>query len=253
MDLVRLLRPAPTGHNREAFAALVADKLRQTKTWEARLSQAGKNTDAEEKAESKAEVWRDLIGLALDHREGGIGYMALMKNLRNILEQAPDAVDDACRLLEDGERARKSLVLPFRAATAYTELQKTPGAERLLASLSRAVDNLLANVPRFSGRTAVIVDTSGSMKKQYNPELEDSKLPDRIASVFAATLYKANDADLLLFGDRTQGFVADRATPTLALAKQIESASLGGTDFHVIFKALADSGVAYDRLVILTD
>jgi 60 kDa SS-A/Ro ribonucleoprotein len=65
-----------------------------------------------EKAELKAEAWAELL------RTRKIGYFALLRNLRNIAEQAPELVPTACELLTDERLIRKSLVLPFRFSTA---------------------------------------------------------------------------------------------------------------------------------------
>ena len=62
-----------------------------------------------------------------------IGYMALVRNPRNIIEDAPEVVYEACVMLLQPELVRKSRLLPFRFVTARNELEKlaqerTPGA-----------------------------------------------------------------------------------------------------------------------------
>jgi len=73
VDVVNLVHPKATDRNATALKELVADTLKSTDTWEAKLTQAGQTatTDAD-KAERKAAVWTELI------REGKLGYFALI-------------------------------------------------------------------------------------------------------------------------------------------------------------------------------
>lgn len=246
LDLVNMLHPKPNqGGNAEALKALVAGTLKQTDTWEARMSEIGQDIESD-KDQARKEAWGDMLRKAKANEEGGIGYFALLRNLRNIINQAPESVPLACELLADTDRARTSLVMPFRAATAYREIVQVAGGQRqaVLTALSRAVDALLANVPRFQGRTLIAVDCSGSMRDQNDGR------PAKIASVFGAVLYKANDADLCLFGRDAVWHSPDKATPTMALAEFIASYDGGGTDFKPIFQ---NAQTLYERIVILSD
>lgn len=256
VDAVNLLHPPHT----EALSALVNGSLAPAETWETQLTQAGQDAASDaDKAERKAEAWAKLI------RNRKIGYFALLRNLRNVLEQAPELVDDAVALLTDETLIRRSLVMPFRFRVALdaiegarpsfrqsvaTAFAKATGREvgtdddlrqKLVHALNVATDRSLANVPRFDGRTLVAVDCSGSMIGKSI----------KIASLFAAVLYKANRADLMLFsGDASyQSFNRDDATLTIAQRIE-EKAQWGGTNFHAIFQRADRS---YDRFVILSD
>ncbi|MEM7015062.1 MAG: TROVE domain-containing protein, partial [Verrucomicrobiota bacterium] len=234
VDAVNLVHPPHT----EALAALMNGSLKPANTWETKLTQAGQSAESDQdKSEKKAEAWTDLV------RSRKIGYFALLRNLRNILEQAPDLIDDVRQLLVDETLIRKSLVLPFRFLTALDALETSGlrNADKLMASISDAVDISLANVPRFEGRTLVAVDTSGSM----------SGKPIKIASLFASVLYKANDAEVILFSNSAEYATFNKRDTTLTIAKSIQDkANYGGTDFHAIFKK---ARAGYDRIIILSD
>lgn len=240
LDLVNMLHPKPNETNADALKALIAGTLKQTDTWESRMSEIGQEEG--DKDEARSEAWGDMLARAKANEKGGIGYFALLRNLRNILKQAPESLPLACELLVDVERARKSLVMPFRAATAYNEIMQVDGPNRqaILSVLSKAVDALLINVPRLDGRTLIAVDTSGSMQGR----------PVEIASVFAAVLVKANDADLMLFGADAVYATPDTSAPTLMIADAIKRHNGGGTDFKPIF---GRAKARYDRVVILSD
>ena len=76
VDIVNLVHPIPTTRNKTALNALVNDSLKNTKTWEAMLSQAGQQASNEEElGQLKADAWIELVSTRK------IGYFALLRNL----------------------------------------------------------------------------------------------------------------------------------------------------------------------------
>ncbi len=236
VDVVNLVHPKPTEKNRDALSALIGGTLKSTDTWEAKLTEAGKSAESDEdKAAAKAEAWAEMV------KSRKIGFMALLRNLRNILQCAPDVVDAACEMLVDEKLIRKSLVMPFRFNTAYEVIGARGDGGKVLSAISEALDKSLANVPELPGKTLVVLDDSGSMDGQ----------PIRIGSLFAAALYKAMDADFLRFSNDASYRSFDRRDTAMSIARQIVSGmAFGGTNFPSIFER-ANRG--YDRIIILSD
>jgi len=243
VDAVNLLHPPHS----EPLRKLVRDELAPAETWETKLTQAGaKAVDGateDEVAELKSAAWDELIA------SRKLGYFALLRNLRNILEQAPQCVDAAIEMLIDERLIRRSLVLPFRYLTAMEAVQssKLPRASSVLTALGVAIDTSLRNVPAFPGRTLVALDGSSSM----------SGRPLAIGSLFAAVLAKApyvagnGHADVMVFSNDAGGVILNYRDSTLSLTRAIASAApMGGTNFHAIFQRAT---AAYDRIVILSD
>jgi len=232
IDVVNLIHPRPNEKNKEALKLLVENKLTSSETWESELTKAGqKATNDEEKEEFKKDVWIKLIS------EKKIGYFALLRNLRNIFEQAPEIMDKALEMLIDENLIKKSLVLPFRFTTAYQELQQTNS--KVLKYVNKACDISLSNIPKFDGNTLVVLDVSGSMQGK----------PAEIGSLFSVALVKSNDADLIIFSDNAQYQVLNTDDSLITIANSIRFAS-GGTNFHSIFQ---EARKAYDRIIILSD
>lgn len=233
VDVINITHPQPT----EAINKLMAGELKSFDTWESELSAAGQNAKSEsEKSELKHGVWVKLI------KEHKIGYFALLRNLRNIMEQAPDVVPDALTMLTDESLIKKSLVLPFRFTTAYEEIEKINNGSivrDVLIALNKAVDISLSNVPKFDGDTLVVLDESGSM----------SGKPSQIGSLFSAILTKANNADLITFAESARYRNINPMDSTISIAKSLQFAG-GGTDFHSIFET---ANKKYDRIIILSD
>lgn len=230
VDAVNLTHP----QNSEAIAALVADTLRSSGTFESNISKAGQSGEAG----AKEKAWADLVN------SGKLGYMALLKNLRNIIEQAPETTDEAIKQLTSEKAIRKSLVLPFRYMTAGDEIGKIAGpeAKKVLAGLSRALDISAQNIPKFEGETAVFIDKSGSMQGDAITK----------SALFGAMLVKSNNADVILWDDKAETISLNPADSIPTLAGQIlaHCRYMGGTNIAVPFQEATRS---YNRILILTD
>jgi 60 kDa SS-A/Ro ribonucleoprotein len=237
IDVVNLVRPVPVEGNAEALTALIKGELKSFDTWESELTKAGQlATSEDEKQDFKKDVWVKLI------TERKIGYFALLRNLRNIIEQAPEVISHALETLVNEQMIRKSLVLPFRFLTAYEQIRQLNEGQivrAVLMALNKAVDISIANVPKFEGSTLVVLDESGSM----------SGRPAEIGSLFAAVLVKSNNADFMTFDDYARYQNVNPLDSTISIAKSIKFHS-GGTNFHSIFQT---ANRKYDRIIILSD
>lgn len=242
IDVVNLVHPTPIEKNKEAIEALVSGNLKSFDTWESELSKAGNSDDVDA---AKKEVWVKLIN------ERKIGYFALLRNLRNILEQAPETIDRACDLLCDESLIRKSLVLPFRYVTALEQFSNNPDARKIVVALNKAVDIACANVPKFDGNSLVVCDYSGSMGEGY----QSNKFK---GSLFAAVFAKANNSDFMIFGDYAEyvGYNPMDSVLTITQAFTRNNAYSGGinvghgTNFSAVFERAKKK---YDRVIIFSD
>ncbi|MEL7160870.1 MAG: TROVE domain-containing protein, partial [Bacteroidota bacterium] len=245
VDLVNLVHPVPTQRNAAALQALVNGTLRNVDTWEAKLSRAGTEaTDQADKAARKATAWADLI------RENKLGYFALLRNLRNLLEQAPELTNLICAQLTDGERLRKSKVLPFRLLTAYKMIAAThANARKVLSALETAADLACANLPELEN-TLVVVDNSGSMGSMVAGS-QHVKC-NETGALFGYALARRSNADLMEFGNSARLIRYGRRKSALDFAVHFgQQNKVGhGTNFRAIFAAAKR---AYDRIVIFSD
>lgn len=238
VDVVNLVHPVPTEKNSEALKSLISGDLKNTKTWEAMLSQAGQNASNEEElGQLKSDAWSELI------QTRKIGYFALLRNLRNIISQAPSVIDAACDLLTDESMIRKSKVLPFRFSTAYDEISKlgssTTEVRKVLVAINKALDISIINVPKFDGETLVVLDVSGSM----------SGKPSEIASLFGAMIAKVNNCDVMTFANHASYKAYNPMDSVLTIRSGFRFSG-GGTNFQDIF---VKANKAYDRVIILSD
>jgi len=237
VDIVNLVHPVPTQRNLEALQLLVKGELKNTQTWESKLSAVGQQAESEEDlAELKSNAWSELI------ETKKIGYFALLRNLRNIITQSPQSVKAACEMLVDERLIKNSRVLPFRFATAYDEINKIGSSKEVrdvLVAINQALEVSVQNVPKFDGETLVVMDVSGSMMGRAS----------EIASLFGAVLAKANNCDVMTFATDANYKSYNPMDSVMSIRSSFRYSG-GGTNFKSIFQK---ANKKYDRIIILSD
>lgn len=167
-DALFLVHPKAKSDEQQAVFNKIAEKnLAVAYTWETELSALGQlkfENDTAKAAAFRAK-WEELIF------SGKIGYMALMRNLRNIIEAGVswDAMKKVCDTLADANAVAKSKQLPFRFLAAYREVKvlKADYVSMVLNALEDAVVASAQNIRGFDYNTRVLIacDVSGSMQK----------------------------------------------------------------------------------------
>jgi len=155
----------------ELFKKITENTLEVPYTWEVELSKLGQQkfeTDEEKEKAFKGE-WEELID------SGKIGYMALLRNLRNILNVSVSQKHLArvCSYLSNPEAVKKSKQLPFRYLAAYRELKENSSlyTSMVLDALEEAIKVSAENIKGYDYNTSVLIacDVSGSMETPISP------------------------------------------------------------------------------------
>ena len=176
-----------------------------------------------------------------------MGYMALLRNLRNfddagVSEAVRDAVMD--RLSEPAEVAR-SRQLPLRFYAAW----KSVATVHWGAALELALDLSLANVPALPGKTLVLVDVSGSMAGAMSGRSTAQRW--ELAALFGSALAaRAAKADVVAFQSFAKEVKVRPGASILRAVEDFRGLVGGGTD---TWAALMNHFKEHDRVVILTD
>lgn len=248
--------------------ALVFGLLKQFNTAEDKQTKSGQEVAAKVKsgaiskteavtelAKAKAENWKELI------KGKTIGYLALLRNLRNIVTQADDdTFKEALEMLTNEVVIKKSLVFPHQIDVAFEVLlaeNVIPSARRLslLHAVNKAyelaIPNLKAAFP--DARTAVVVDTSGSMttKIRLNQSERGSASAIDKGALIAATLVKGIGADLYHFSNQCTELKYNPLDSVNTIKNVVlKNMYSGGTEFSSIFRSLNGS---YDRVFVISD
>ncbi|REC61191.1 TROVE domain-containing protein [Chryseobacterium pennae] len=172
-DALFLVHPKAKDENQQTiFNKIVYNMLEVPYTWEVELSVLGqkKFTNETEKKEAFKNKWEELIF------SNKLGYMAMLRNLRNILEAevSPEAMSKVCSYLSDERAVSHSKQLPFRFLAAYRELKKidSPYLSSVWNALEEAIVASAQNIKGFGFNTSVVIaaDVSGSMQKSVSPK-----------------------------------------------------------------------------------
>lgn len=203
-DALFLVHPKPKDDNQQTVFTKLANGLMETAyTWETELSALGQarfTTEADKKAAVRNK-WEKLI------ESGRLGYMATLRNLRNMLEVDISGahVERVCDLLTNEKVVRNAKQLPFRFLSAYRELKALSMGHvpLVLEALEKAVYTSVANLRGFDHQTRVVVacDVSSSMQRPVS--LRSNVLLYDIG-LLMGMLLQANCKHVLsgMFGDR---------------------------------------------------
>ncbi len=179
-----------------------------------------------------------------------MGYMALLRNLRNFDEAGVcDAVAaDVCRTLADPDEVARSRQLPFRFYSAY----RAAPSLRWGHALETALGLSLANIPALPGRTLILVDTSGSMHAGFSKD--GTLMRWDAAALFGIALgQRCAAADVISFA---QGYAPFPLTNGGSVLRDLDKWKTGGWFLNggtATAACLRATYEGHDRVVILTD
>ncbi|WCT13507.1 TROVE domain-containing protein [Mucilaginibacter jinjuensis] len=257
------------------FNKIVNGDLQTPYTWETELSALGQlNFDSNEaKALAFRAKWEELI-------DGGkLGYMALLRNLRNIQEAGVSYAhfQKVCGRLADANEVAKAKQFPFRYLAAYRELivagtdsplkgltQKLSAllsgnkgyTGALLDALEQAVQASAANIKGFDYNTRVLLacDVSGSMQ---TPVSAKSKVLLYDVGLMLAMLLQSRckNVEVGMFGDRWKTITVPRNN-ILGNVQEFyrREGEVGySTNGYLVIKDLLQRRVKMDKVMLFTD
>lgn len=242
-DVINLVHPTPDGPNQSAlFKYILDDRYGKTEVQEGNIDPADPlamvkvraqlNAASPEKARGfligsealikKAGVtWEYLSGLGKMDKEAwetvipNMGYMALMRNLRNFDQSGIDkfVMKAVAEKLQDPEQVAKSRQLPMRFLSAYNAAEN----DFWKPVLQEALDLSLGNVPtiKVAGSMGILIDVSGSMSSPFG---RNSSLQFwEAAALFGIALAKkVGNAYIYAFDGNVRSFELKKGANVLA-------------------------------------
>lgn len=218
---------------------------------------------AKPKDDEQAEVWKQLVNGTLpapdtwevalsggaDKKvtferlisENKLGYLALLRNLRNMNDAGVDRTLVESALISG---AAKSRALPFRFVAAA---RSAPSYE---PTLDIAMQASMAELPRLPGKTAVLIDVSGSMDAAISSK-SDLRRIDAACALAALVRGLSNDVRIFSF---SSSMVEVPARAGMALIDAIvHSQPHSSTYLGQAVKAAGQIVPDADRLIVFTD
>lgn len=256
-DALFLTHPKATDENQQTlFNKIVNDTLTTPYTWEVELSKVGQTkftTEAAKKEAVKA-TWEALIN------SNKIGYMALMRNLRNILhaDVSPDCIAKVAAYLSNEKAVANSRQLPFRFMSAYNEIQTVDSqyTSYILEALEDAILASAQNIKGFDLNTKVLMacDVSGSM---FSPVSGKSKVKCYDIGLVLAMLLQNRSKNAItgIFGDRWMTYTLPKKgiLRNVNELKKIEGKVGYSTNGYKVIEYLNQNRKVVDKVFFFTD
>lgn len=247
-DALLITHPTPKNDEQSAiFSRLRDDKLAIPETWETKLS-AG--------LEAKSVIWTNLV------LTNQLGYMALVRNLRNIWEATDGMLfherelvrGEVCAQLQNDKGIKRSGILPFSIVKSLdvvnTFTDKSNNVKELKAAISKALEISFDNIPKMGDRVVIILDVSSSMK--YNHA-------DEHAAMFTAAMVKAahlngSKVDIITFANSAKHISMDKNKTFAELINDIRRMMTGGgTSLNCAYDLLDQLNLQPDFVAVLSD
>ena len=257
-DALFIVHPKANSAEQQAiFDKIVTDSLQIPYTWETELSALGqqKFETEEEKKQAKRECWKKLV------MSGRIGYMALLRNLRNLIDVGMDLemLKIVCERISSRDEVLKSRQLPFRFFAAYRELHgiTRPEVQCILEALEQAASYSAENISGFKEDTPVFIacDVSGSMNR---PISQKSSIANYDIGILLASVLRSKCKSVVagLFGDTwlpaTGGPSCGVLENTISMHRFANKVGYA-TNGHLAINWLLDKEIKADKLMFFTD
>ena len=215
--------------------------------WEVLLSQFGQDKKA---------VWEFLIENNL------LGYMALLRNLRNILEAkvSRDVVQKVSMKLSSKDEVVRSKQLPFRFLSSLRAMEDMKGDAdvsdlgELIAAVELASNEACVNIPALPGTTVIFADMSNSMCSSVS-EKSTVSCKDAAAVLCGIVAKVSEHPYVVAFGSDVAPVKAARTDTVLGIAKKAMAADTKGcnTNGHKCVEWMIKTGLVPDRVIFLSD
>lgn len=224
-DVLFLVHAKPRDEEQAAtWKALVDGTLETPDTWEVALS-AGSDKKA---------TWERLI----DERK--LGVMALLMNCRNMVAAGCDLSKVGAAIVA---QSPGSWALPFRYLSAAKH------APALAQALSDGMLAALADAAKLDGRTAVVVDVSGSMDVAISAKSQLARW--EAAAALAILCREITDARVFTFSNQV---VEVQNLRGIALAQAIGMSQVhSGTQLAAALRAIVSHFANVERVIVVTD
>jgi len=224
-DAMFMTHPKPQNKDmKKLWEKLINDELDVPETWEVLLS-AGKD---------KKKTFEKLL------KDKKLGYLALLRNLRNMSQSGVDEkiVNAAIRV-----GAKESKALPFRFITAANY------APDYFDALDDGLVASMEDHPKLLGKTAILVDVSGSMVAKLSDKSELNRID--AATALAALIREVSNSVVYRFDDNAKE--VPKSYRGLKLCKYVKGYAGGGTRIGHAINTVISENPNLDRIIIVTD
>ena len=231
-DAIRLLHP-----HSEAIDLFCKGEISQSteETWEAILSKEG----------ASKKSWEKAIPV--------MGHMALLRNLRNFEKYDVDPELYIDKLIAGVEKGKQ---LPFR----YFMAMQNVNSAKTKKALETCMDKSIENLPKFEGKSLILVDNSGSATYTHVSKMSNANVATVGNLMGILTGMVSDEGKIGVFGDKIKYVPVNKnfRGTTLQMLKMVNDIgdTVGASTENGIWLALHDAiqgKEKFDRIFIYSD
>lgn len=241
-DVIKLTHP-----NLGEVGKKILEGTASADTWEKNLSSGV--------GDSKKESWEISIPK--------MGYMALLRNLRNMIKEEIDLklFKTVLGKLSDKDQVKNSKQFPFRFFSAHRELEQmtmgiNPNQLKMvnlaLEALGKAINHSVSNV-NIEGHNLFLIDSSGSMSSSVS---DKSKIDciDIGLLLGCIGVNKSDSSELWTFDTVTNVRKVRKTLPILDQVSNIRQHCHGGATYlNTALELLNTTGKKFDNIIVVSD
>jgi 60 kDa SS-A/Ro ribonucleoprotein len=263
-DALYITHPkAKSPAQQELFDKIISGNLKTAETWEV--------------MRSSGHSWDEIMH-KIFYKDGRVNnYMALLRNIRNIMSDPSIKESDVILLsemLSNREAVLHSKQFPFRFLSAYLVAKdiNSPYINMILDSLETAVKYSVENMPQLEGLTVIANDFSGSMDDALSTSPNKRNLSwEEETRRKKYELHRCDIGELLgmisnqfcqrsitgIFGDTWKVMPTSKYSgilnTTVEMRKKAGSLVGCSTNGYLIPQYLMDNNIKADRILLFTD
>lgn len=262
-DVMFLTHPSNPTH-RNDWDALASGTIEPPETWENMRSTGQYN-------------WHQVI-YEIFNKDGKVNnYMAILRNIRNILTDESVTKDDILLysdMLSDKNAVINGKQFPYRFLSAYlvTQDTKSPYQNLILDALEEAMMHSVNTLPKLDGLTCIASDFSGSMRDVIGQRPSDKRVSyDMEEKQRKYSLFRCDIGQLLgmianqfcqhtitgIFGDTWKVIPTSKYSGILKTTVDMrgKAGTIVGcsTNCYLVPQYLLDNNIEVERLLIFSD
>lgn len=242
-DVLRLVHPKPDNEEQSAlWKRLKEGTMATPETWETIISAEGQKT-----TKNMKEAWSRASQV--------MPYMAMLRNLRNMLQNGVD-MNPVIAKLTDENQVLKSKQFPYRFFSAYKQvLQFTESmdSQRVADACETALGLSVKNLPTFKGDTFITADSSGSMDAPISDK--STVLRSEIAMLLMAISQRFCERSMCsVFGETHEVVNMPASQGILSNMQRAAQTEVGhSTNAWLAFDYLLEKKIKVDRVIMFSD
>jgi 60 kDa SS-A/Ro ribonucleoprotein len=265
-DVIKMVHPTPANQQKEAFFRwILGQKVEAFALLPLAIQEliAFRNGDSLKVPEVPFELLTNLELKTEDWKEiaRNAGWQMTRMNLNTFNRKGvladKEMVYLIARRLADPEAIANARVMPYQIFTTWLNMGSDidPSIRR---ALEKALDYSLNQVPKYSGKTWVFVDVSGSMANPVTGYRDGSTSKMRcvdVAALIASSLLRVNPEGtrVVMFDTRVHTASLNPRSSVMENAKIIAKFGGGGTACQLPLQKLVDTKAKGDLIIYVSD